>query len=218
LDEPVTIESPAAAVNLTKARGAIEFRNVWFAYKDEDWVLRDVSFVAQPGERVAFVGHTGAGKTTITNLLLRFYGIQPGEILFDGGDIRHIDIKQLRSIFSIVLQDVFLLSGDIASNIRLVNTVISDEAVRSAAREVHADSFISRLPLGYSTDLKEPGAGLSVGQKQLISFARALAFDPAVLVLDEATSSIDTETEILIRDAVERLMKGRTSLVIAHRL
>src|SRR5262245_5043164 len=218
LDEPVTIESPADPVSLARPRGEIEFRHVWFAYKDEEWVLKDVSFVARPGERLAFVGHTGAGKTTITNLLLRFYDIQRGQILFDGVDIRDLDLKQLRACFSIVLQDVFLFSGDIAGNIRLGNAAISDEAVQAAAREVHADPFISRLPLGYSTDLKERGAGLSVGQKQLVSFARALAFDPAVLILDEATSSIDTETEILIRDAVERLMEGRTSLVIAHRL
>jgi ATP-binding cassette subfamily B protein len=218
LDEPVTIESPAHPVRLAQPRGHIEFRNVWFAYKDDDWVLKDVSFVARPGERLAFVGHTGAGKTTITNLLLRFYDIQRGQILLDGVDIRELDLKQLRSCFSIVLQDVFLFSGDIAGNIRLGNAAISDEAVRRAAGEVHAAPFIARLSLGYSTDLKERGAGLSVGQKQLISFARALAFDPAVLILDEATSSIDTETEILIRDAVSRLMEGRTSLVIAHRL
>jgi ATP-binding cassette subfamily B protein len=218
LDEPVTIESPSDAIKLDRPRGHIEFRNVWFAYKDEDWVLKDVSFEARPGERIAFVGHTGAGKTTITNLLLRFYDIQRGQILLDGVDIRELDLGQLRSCFSIVLQDVFLFSGDIASNIRLGKAAISDEAVHKAAREVHADPFISRLPLKYSTDVRERGAGLSVGQKQLISFARALAFDPVVLILDEATSSIDTETEILIRDAVERLMEGRTSLVIAHRL
>jgi ATP-binding cassette subfamily B protein len=180
--------------------------------------LKDVSFTVEPGKKVAFVGHTGAGKTTITNLLLRFYDIQRGQILLDGIDIRELDLQELRSNFSIVLQDVFLFSGDIASNIRLGHKEITDERLQSAAREVHADSFISRLPEGYATELKERGAGLSVGQKQLISFARALAFDPCVLILDEATSSIDTETEILIRDAVERLMEGRTSLVIAHRL
>jgi ATP-binding cassette subfamily B protein len=218
LDEPVTIKSPDRPVKVGRARGRIEFRNVWFAYKGEDWILKDVSFVAEPGERVAFVGHTGAGKTTITNLLLRFYDIQRGEILLDGVNIREMDLEELRANFSIVLQDVFLFSGDIASNIRLGNTAISDEQLRHAAREVHAADFIERLPEGYHTELRERGAGLSVGQKQLISFARALAFDPRVLILDEATSSIDTETEILIRDAVERLMEGRTSLVIAHRL
>lgn len=218
LDEPVTIASPASPVRLSRPFGKIEFRNVWFAYKDEDWVLKDVSFVAEPGERIAFVGHTGAGKTTITNLLLRFYDIQRGQILFDDVDIRELDLQELRSQFSIVLQDVFLFSGDIASNVRLGNKEISDEAVVQSAREVHADDFISRLPQGYNTEVKERGAGLSVGQKQLISFARALAFNPTVLILDEATSSIDTETELLIRDAVERLMVGRTSLVVAHRL
>jgi ATP-binding cassette subfamily B protein len=218
LDEPVTIKSPDQPVRLGRARGRIEFRNVWFAYKGEDWILKDVSFVAEPGERLAFVGHTGAGKTTITNLLLRFYDIQRGEILLDGVNIREMDLEELRANFSIVLQDVFLFSGDIASNIRLGNTGVSDEQLQHAAREVHAADFIERLPEGYHAELRERGAGLSVGQKQLISFARALAFDPRVLILDEATSSIDTETEILIRDAVERLMEGRTSLVVAHRL
>jgi ATP-binding cassette, subfamily B, multidrug efflux pump len=218
LDEPVTIASPEKPARLGRARGKIEFRNVWFAYKDEDWILKDVSFIAEPGERVAFVGHTGAGKTTITNLLLRFYDIQRGQILLDGEDVRDWDLHELRSNFSIVLQDVFLFSGDIATNIRLGSHSISDIALRDAATQVHADPFIQRLPETYGAELRERGAGLSVGQKQLISFARALAFDPSVLILDEATSSIDTETEILIRDAVERLMEGRTSLVVAHRL
>jgi ATP-binding cassette subfamily B protein len=218
LDEPVGIESPASPRRLGRPRGRIEFRNVWFAYKNEDWILKDVSFVAEPGERLAFVGHTGAGKTTITSLLLRFYDIQRGQILLDDVDIRELDLEELRSSFGIVLQDVFLFSGDIATNIRLGNDLISDAALQEAAREVHADDFVGRLPEAYASQLRERGAGLSVGQKQLISFARALAFDPSVLVLDEATSSIDTETEFLIRDAVERLMAGRTSLVIAHRL
>ncbi|HKA23063.1 MAG TPA: ABC transporter ATP-binding protein [Blastocatellia bacterium] len=218
LDEPVTIASPEQPARIGRARGKIEFRNVWFAYKDEDWILKDVSFTVQPGERVAFVGHTGAGKTTITSLLLRFYDIQRGKILLDGVDIREMDLEELRSNFSIVLQDVFLFSGDIATNIRLGNRAISDPTLREAARQVHADTFIQRLPETYGAELRERGAGLSVGQKQLISFARALAFDPRVLILDEATSSIDTETELLIRDAVERLMEGRTSIVVAHRL
>jgi ATP-binding cassette subfamily B protein len=218
LDEPVTIKSPEEPAHVGRVHGHIEFRNVWFAYKDEDWVLKDVSFVVQPGESVAFVGHTGAGKTTITNLLLRFYDIQRGQVLLDGIDIRNIDLAELRANFSIVLQDVFLFSGDISSNIRLGNTTISDEQLREAARQVNADSFINKLGSGYSTDLHERGAGISVGQKQLISFARALAFDPRVLIMDEATSSIDTETEVLLHDAVKRLMAGRTSLVIAHRL
>ncbi|MFY9573565.1 MAG: ABC transporter ATP-binding protein, partial [Blastocatellia bacterium] len=218
LDEPVTIASPEKPVRIGRASGRIEFRNVWFAYKDEDWILKDVSFTVEPGERVAIVGHTGAGKTTITNLLLRFYDIQRGKILLDGVDIRDLDLEELRANFSIVLQDVFLFSGDIATNIRLGKQEILDPQLREAARQVHADQFIERLPDGYAAELRERGAGLSVGQKQLISFARALAFDPRVLILDEATSSIDTETELLIRDAVERLMEGRTSLVIAHRL
>jgi ATP-binding cassette, subfamily B, multidrug efflux pump len=218
LDEPVTMESPAKAVHSREVRGQIEFRNVWFAYEDEDWVLKDVSFVVQPGESVAFVGHTGAGKTTITNLLLRFYDVQRGQVLLDGVDVRDLELSKLRSSFSVVSQDVFLFSEDIARNIRLGNESISDECVREAARQVNADSFISKLNDGYSTELHERGAGISVGQKQLISFARALAFDGSVLILDEATSSIDTETEFLIHDAVKRLMEGRTSLVVAHRL
>jgi len=218
LDEPVTIASPEKPVPIGRARGSLEFRNVWFAYKNEDWILKDISFTAEPGERVAFVGHTGAGKTTITNLLLRFYDVQRGQILLDGVDIRDLDLHELRSNFSIVLQDVFLFSGDIASNIRLGNEAITDEQLRAAAVDVHVDDFVSRLPEGYAAELRERGGGMSVGQKQLISFARALAFDPRVLILDEATSSIDTETELLIRDAVERLMEGRTSIVIAHRL
>ena len=218
LDEPVTMEAPAEPRPIGRVRGHIEFRNVWFAYDDEDWVLKDVSFEVQPGESVAFVGHTGAGKTTITNLLLRFYEVQRGQVLLDGIDVREIDPAELRSSFSIVPQDVFLFSGDIESNIRLGDKTIGDERLRDAARQVNADGFINKLSSGYLTDLHERGAGISVGQKQLISFARALAFDPRVLILDEATSSIDTETEVLIHDALKRLMAGRTSLVIAHRL
>jgi ATP-binding cassette, subfamily B, multidrug efflux pump len=218
LDEPVAVQSPEKPVQSGRAQGRIEFRNVWFAYKDEDWILKDVSFTVAPGEKVAFVGHTGAGKTTITNLLLRFYDIQRGQILLDGVDVREMDLRQLRDNFSIVLQDVFLFSGDIAGNIRLGTEKIGEAQLQNAAKEVHADAFIQRLPELYQTEVRERGAGLSVGQKQLISFARALAHDPCVLILDEATSSIDTETELLIKDAVERLMQGRTSLVIAHRL
>lgn len=219
LDEPVTIESAGEPKALSaKVHGHIEFRNVWFAYDDEDWVLKDVSFVVQPGESVAFVGHTGAGKTTITNLLLRFYDVQRGQVLLDGVDVRELDIEKVRSSFSVVPQDIFLFSEDVASNIRLGNSSITDEQIRDAARQVNADSFISKLNGGYASELHERGAGISVGQKQLISFARALAFNPSVLILDEATSSIDTETEVLIHDAVKRLMAGRTSLVIAHRL
>jgi ATP-binding cassette, subfamily B, multidrug efflux pump len=218
LDEPVTMKSPEKPTNIDKVKGHIEFRNVWFAYDDEDWILKDVSFTVQPGESVAFVGHTGAGKTTITNLLLRFYDVQRGQVLLDGVDVRDLDLAELRSSFSIVPQDIFLFSENIAANIRLGNQDISDERVRDAAQQVNADGFIKKLSSGYETDLYERGGGISVGQKQLISFARALAFNPSVLILDEATSSIDTETEVLIHDAVKRLMSGRTSLVIAHRL
>jgi ATP-binding cassette, subfamily B, multidrug efflux pump len=218
LDEPVTMKSPKEPAPVDPVKGHIEFRNVWFAYQDEDWVLKDVSFVVQPGQSVAFVGHTGAGKTTITNLLLRFYDVQRGQVLLDGVDVRNLELARLRSSFSVVPQDIFLFSEDIAGNIRLGNESISDERVRDAARQVNADRFINKLSSGYETGLDERGAGISVGQKQLISFARALAFDPRVLILDEATSSIDTETEVLIHDAVKRLMSGRTSLVIAHRL
>lgn len=218
LDEPVTMKSPDKATPVERVRGHIEFRNVWFAYDDEDWVLKDVSFVVQPGESVAFVGHTGAGKTTITNLLLRFYDVQRGQVLLDGVDVRDLELEQLRSSFSIVPQDIFLFSEDITNNIRLGNESISDERVREAAQQVNADGFIKKLSDGYETELDERGGGISVGEKQLISFARALAFDPRVLILDEATSSIDTETEVLIHDAVKRLMAGRTSIVIAHRL
>jgi ATP-binding cassette subfamily B protein len=217
LDEPVTMKSPEKPAPL-EVRGQIEFRNVWFAYEAEDWALKDVSFMVQPGESVAFVGHTGAGKTTITNLLLRFYDAQRGQILVDGVDVREIELGKLRSSFSIVPQDGFLFSEDIYTNIRLGNEAIDDQRVHEAARQVNADEFVRKLNSGYATELHERGAGISVGQKQLISFARALAFDARVLILDEATSSIDTETELLIHDAVRRLMAGRTSLVIAHRL
>lgn len=218
LDEPIASVAVEKRVAVGKVRGHLEFRHVWFAYQDEEWVLRDVSFTIEPGESVAFVGHTGAGKTTITSLLLRFYELQRGQILLDGVDIRHIDLAELRSNFGVVLQDVFLFSGDIAGNIRLGNTSISDEQLYAAARQVNADGFINKLSRGYASHLHERGTGLSVGQKQLISFARALAFEPRVLIMDEATSSIDTETEHLLREAVQRSMRGRTSLIIAHRL
>jgi ATP-binding cassette subfamily B protein len=198
--------------------GHIVFDHVSFAYNGTDMVLRDVSFEVKPGERVGVVGATGAGKSTIINLLLRFYEVTAGRILVDGRDIREMDLTRLRRLFSLVLQDVHLFSGTIASNIRLGESSINDEAVRRAAASVHARGFIEALPQGYASAVAERGATLSVGQKQLLSFARALAFDPRILVLDEATSSVDTETELLIRDALHTLMSGRTTIAIAHRL
>ncbi|HEY0763886.1 MAG TPA: ABC transporter ATP-binding protein [Pyrinomonadaceae bacterium] len=218
LDQPIAVLTPEKPLRSERARGRIEFQNVWFAYKDEDWVLKDVSFTVEPGQSIALVGHTGSGKTTITNLLMRFYDIQRGRILLDGVDLRDWDLNALRRNFAVVLQEVFLFSGTIEGNIRLGREDITEERVRWAAQEVHADGFISRLKDDYETEVRERGAGLSVGQKQLISFARALAFDPALLILDEATSSIDTETEQLIQRAIERVMRDRTSIVVAHRL
>lgn len=218
LDREIDVTSPAEPKKAGKASGQIEFQNVWFAYKDDDWVLKDVSFSVNIGESVALVGHTGSGKTTITNLLMRFYDVQKGRVLLDGIDVRDWDLHALRSNFAVVLQDVFLFSGSIENNIRLGNGDISRDRVKWAAREVHADEFIRRIDGDYSSQVRERGAGLSVGQRQLISFARALAFDPKILILDEATSSIDTETEQLIQQAVERVLDGRTSLVVAHRL
>jgi ATP-binding cassette subfamily B protein len=218
LDRDVEITSPEKPKRSGKAEGRIEFRNVWFAYKDEDWVMKDVSFTIEKGESVALVGHTGSGKTTVTNLLMRFYDIQKGHIFLDGVDIREWDLHDLRSNFAVVLQDVFLFSGTIGDNIRLGDKTISRDRLEWAAKEVHADEFIEILPDKYDALVKERGGGLSVGQKQLVSFARALAFDPTILILDEATSSIDTETEQFIQKAVDRVMDGRTSLVVAHRL
>jgi len=218
LDTPIEVTTPESPKKSGRALGRIEFENVWFAYKDEDWVLKDVSFKVEPGQSVALVGHTGSGKTTITNLLMRFYDVQRGRILLDGVDVRDWDLQALRENFAVVLQDVFLFSGTVEGNIRLGREDITAERVEWAAGEVRADRFIKRLHEGYKAEVKERGAGLSVGQKQLISFARALAFDPALLVLDEATSSIDTETEQLIQQAIERVMMNRTSIVVAHRL
>jgi ATP-binding cassette subfamily B protein len=177
-----------------------------------------VSFTVEPGQSIALVGHTGSGKSTITNLLMRFYDIQRGRILLDGVDLRDWNLQSLRENFAVVLQEIFLFSGTVEGNIRLGRQDISADRVEWAAEEVHADKFIKRLKGGYRTEVRERGAGLSVGQKQLISFARALAFDPALLILDEATSSIDTETEQLIQQAIERVMRHRTSIVVAHRL
>jgi ATP-binding cassette, subfamily B, multidrug efflux pump len=225
LDTMAEIRDPAAPLHLPEpGRGEIEFRNVWFAYtKDEtgeewDWVLRDVSFHVRPGERMAIVGHTGAGKTTLINLLMRFYEPQRGQILFDGIAIERVPQHELRDRIGLVLQDVFLFSRSVDYNIRLGRDDISDQQVRQAAARVGADRHIERLPRGYDEPLAERGASLSVGQRQLLSFARALAFDPLVLILDEATSSVDSELEAQIQEALETLLEGRTSLVIAHRL
>lgn len=215
---PAAIGTGASAGRTSGSPASIRFEDVWFAYNDEDWVLRDVSFDVRPGERVGIVGATGAGKSTIINLLLRFYDVSRGRITLDGVDIRELPPAELRRTFGLVLQDVHLFSGTIADNIRLGDPRISDEAVQRAAEAVHATRFIERLPEGFQSAVAERGATLSVGQKQLLSFARALAFDPRVLLLDEATSSVDTETELLIRDALHVLMAGRTSIAIAHRL
>ncbi|MGB7219986.1 MAG: ABC transporter ATP-binding protein [Vicinamibacterales bacterium] len=224
LDEPVAIEPPARPVaRPAGAAGHIVFESVSFAYNtkesgEPDYVLRDVSFEVRPGERVGIVGATGSGKTTLINLLLRFYDVTRGRITIDGVDVRQLDLDDLRGLFGLVLQDVYLFSGTIADNIRLGNSAIDDERVRQAATAVHADAFIGRLPRGYGAAVAERGATLSVGQKQLLSFARALASNPRALILDEATSSVDTETEILVRDALKVLMAGRTTIAIAHRL
>jgi ATP-binding cassette, subfamily B, multidrug efflux pump len=241
LDTPADILSPGNPVRLDDIKGEIEFRHVWFAYNrlsksrpaaqatagtphqtapepEWDWVLRDVSFTVRAGESIAIVGHTGAGKTTLTSLLMRFYDIQQGQILLDGHDIRTLGLRQLRSSFGFVLQDVFLFSGTIASNIRLGTPGITEELIYQAARDVNLEEFVEELPNGYVEEVKERGSTLSTGQKQLIAFARALAHDPRNLILDEATSSVDTDTELKIRDAISRLMEGRTSIIIAHRL
>jgi ATP-binding cassette, subfamily B, multidrug efflux pump len=218
LDEPVAIVSPPAPVRRDPSKAPrIRFEQVWFAYSGDDYVLRDVSFEVLPGQRIGLVGATGSGKTTIINLLMRFYDVSRGRITIDGVDIRDIALEDVRALFGLVLQDVHLFSGTIGGNIRLGHP-IGDEAVRQAAAAVRADRFIEALPARFDTPLGERGASVSVGQKQLLSFARALAFDRPVLVLDEATSSVDTETELVIREALEVLMRGRTTVAIAHRL
>jgi ATP-binding cassette, subfamily B, multidrug efflux pump len=237
LDEPVLVESDPNAIPLDHPRGEIEFRNVWFSYRrdsgfvhtnpemksapepaDEDWVLRDVSFRVAPGQTIAIVGHTGAGKTTLISLLLRFYDVQRGQILLDGKDIRTIELQDLRRQFGIVLQDPFLFTGTIETNIRLGTPNIDRNTVERAVEEIGLGEFVRSLPEGVASNVNERGSTLSVGQRQLINFARALAHNPRFLILDEATSSVDTKTELLIREALNRLLSGRTALVIAHRL
>lgn len=217
LDVKPEIVSPAdpAPVNIL---GEIEFRHVWFAYEEENYILKDVSFVIHPGEKAAFVGATGAGKSTILNLIGRYFDIQKGQILIDGIDIHEIDLDVLRGAIGQVQQDVFIFTGDIKSNISLNNEAISPDDVRRTAEIVNADPFIQKLPHGYDEPVTERGSTLSAGQRQLLSFARTLAYDPKILVLDEATANIDTETETLITQALARLMDGRTTIMVAHRL
>jgi ATP-binding cassette, subfamily B, multidrug efflux pump len=218
LDTPAQILSPAQPKAFPQSAAAIEFDHVWFAYKDDDWVLSDVSFRIEPGETIAVVGHTGAGKTTIASLLLRFYEVQRGAIRIGGVDIREFDLEGLRRNFGIVLQDPHLFTGTIAENIRLGTPGISDDQLSDAAARVNLLDFVESLPDGFAQPVRERGAGYSTGQKQLINFARALAHNPGFLILDEATSSVDTETELRIREALQNLVVGRTSIVIAHRL
>jgi len=218
LDEDEDIKNPENPLPLSEISGKIEFKNVWFAYEGDNWVLRDVSFTINSGEAVAFVGATGAGKTSIISLINRFYDIQKGEILIDGKNIKELDKYDLRKHIGVVLQDVFLFTGNIRDNIRLNNTDISNEEVEKVANYVNAHHFISKLQKKYDDPVMERGSTLSSGQRQLLAFARALAFNPDILVLDEATSNIDTETEVLIQDALLKLIKGRTTIAVAHRL
>jgi ATP-binding cassette, subfamily B, multidrug efflux pump len=221
LDTPARVVAPARPTRLADVRGRVAFEGVWFSYEDKDqperWTLKDIDFTVEPGRSVALVGATGAGKTSVISLLTRFYDVQKGRVTLDGVDVRELDPAELRSSLALVLQDAHLFSGTIASNIRL-GSDIPEERIREAARAVRAHAFIEALPAGYETEVKERGATLSMGQRQLLSFARALAHDPRVLVLDEATSSVDTETEALVQRALKVLLEGRTAIVIAHRL
>ena len=218
LDEKVEIYNDDSGIELKKLVGTIEFKNVWFSYNENDWILKNVSFKVNEGETVAFVGATGAGKSTIQNLITRYYDIQKGEILLDGVNIKNLKLSFLRSSVGQMLQDVFLFTGSIKSNISLDDKDISDDELVEASKYVNADKFISKLDNKYDQVVKERGSSLSSGQRQLLSFARTLAFKPKILILDEATSNIDTETEILIKDAIEKIMKNRTTLIVAHRL
>ncbi len=218
LDEKPMIHDPEEPVELAEIKGRIEFKNVWFAYDGEDYVLKDVSFTIEPGQKVAFVGATGAGKSSILNLIGRYYDIQRGQILIDGVDIREMTRDQIRGAIGQVQQDVFIFTGDIASNIRLRDEEITDEQIREASHQVNADRFIDKLPDGYEEKVSERGSTFSAGQRQLLSFARTLAHDPTILILDEATANIDTETEQWIQEALETLMTGRTTIMVAHRL
>lgn len=218
LDTNETIKNKPDGIKNHKFKGEIEFKNVWFAYTSEEWVLKDVSFKIKPGEKVAFVGATGAGKTSIISLISRFYEIQKGEILVDGINIRDYDLYDLRKNIATVLQDVFLFTGDIKNNVRLGNSDISDEDVIRACKYVNADKFIEKLPDKYNTYVNEGGTTFSQGERQLIAFARAISFNPPILVLDEATSNIDTETESLIQDALKKITQNRTTIFVAHRL
>ena len=218
LDTQPQITSHPDAGESKQFRGGLDVNNLWFAYKGEDWVLKDVSFSVAPGEKVAIVGATGAGKTSLISLLYRFYDYQKGSISVDGIDIRDYPVESLRSFMGLVLQDVYIFSGDYARNVRLRQSDISDDAVRQALQRVGFNRFIQNQPDDIHTEVTERGTTLSTGQKQLLSFARALAFDPGILILDEATSSVDTETETLIQSALDELMQGRTSIIIAHRL
>ncbi|MEG2918510.1 MAG: ABC transporter ATP-binding protein [Clostridium sp.] len=218
LDNDSTIKNPEIPESIGRAKGEIEFNNVWFAYNNEEWVLRDVSFKIKKGETIAFVGATGAGKTSIISLITRLYDIQKGEILIDGVDIRRMSTEELRKNVSTVLQDVFLFTGDIKGNVRLNDENITDEEIVKACEYVNANVFIEKLPDKYNAKVNERGTTFSQGERQLVAFARALAFNPPILVLDEATANIDTETESLIQDALDKLTKGRTTIVVAHRL
>ena len=218
LDTEATVLSPPAPRAPVNGIAAIEFDHVWFAYQGEDWVLQDLSFTIAPGETIAVVGHTGAGKTTLISLLLRFYDIQKGHIRLGGVDLREFDLLELRRHFGVVLQDPYLFTGTLEDNIRLGTETIAREEVETAAEQVNLLDFIRSLPEGFAQPIRERGSGLSTGQKQLISFARALAHNPRYLILDEATSSVDTETEFRVREALSRMVEGRTSIIIAHRL